>query len=57
MQCGSDLDHKCQALQNILNYKQIQQVRGGYSFNLVPREVFPEMREGEGYPEHFGIYN
>jgi hypothetical protein len=41
----------------MLNYKQIQQVRGGYSFNLVPREVFPEMREGEGYPEHFGIHN
>jgi len=30
MQCGSDLDHhpdhKCQALQDMLNYKQIQQV-------------------------------
>jgi hypothetical protein len=29
MQCGSDLDHhpdhKCQALQDMLNYKQIQQ--------------------------------
>ncbi|MDQ6862870.1 MAG: hypothetical protein M3044_03515 [Thermoproteota archaeon] len=61
MQCGSYVDHhpdhKCQALQNMLNNKQIQQVRGGYAFNLAPREAFPEMREGEGYPEPFGIHN
>ena len=48
MQCGSDIDqhpdYKCKALQNMLNNKQIQQLRGGYSFNysfnLGPGEVF-----------------
>jgi hypothetical protein len=58
---GSDVDHhpdyKCQALQNMLNNEQIQQIRGRYSFNLVPREVFREMQEGKGYPEPFGIHN
>jgi DNA-directed RNA polymerase subunit RPC12/RpoP len=61
VQCGSDVDHhpdyKCQALQNMLNNEQIQQIRGRYSFNLVPREVFREMQEGKGYPEPFGIHN
>ena len=37
MQCGSYVDqhpdYKCQALQNMLNNKQIQQLRGGHSFN------------------------